>query len=265
MSGFNEYHDKVQSPAKVYHKWSGGVREKVTLPDGGEAMKLKGELNHWDATLNEKVVSQLPFKFAPLEQTRRISGFAPGPNGTNTRFYSNEAVEFDDEIKVYRKDGDAPAVIVCEGKYSDIKPALPQGARLASVVYGYNPDTQQIEVLTLQGASLSAFIQFSKANRIYTGYITIEEDEKKTNGTVEFVPPLFKMAESYTEADMDMLREKANEIKKYLDDVKSKNTRKERPEELAAALGVEVETPANESGLAEGLEEDTIDFTSVPF
>lgn len=260
MSGFEDYHNKVQSPAKVYHKWSGGVKEKVALPDGGEAVKLRGELSHWDAATKEKVVSDLPFKFAILEQTKRISGFNPSPSG-NTRYYSNEAVEFDDILKVYAKEGDNPARVVAEGTYSEIKPSLPAGARLASVLYGYNPATEQVEVITLQGASLSSFIEFSKANKIYTGYTTIEEGEKKTNGSVEFVPPVFKMAENYTDADMDLLREKSHEIKTYLDTVKSNNEARNSKGDLAQGLGIE-DTVEPEINTDSG---ESINFDDIPF
>lgn len=260
MSGFEDYHNKTQTPAKVYHKWSGGVKEKVALPDGGEAVKLRGELSHWDASTKEKVVSDLPFKFAILEQTKRISGFNPSPSG-NTRYYSNEAVEYDDILKVYAKEGENPAYVVAEGTYSEIKPTLPAGARLASVLYGYNPATGQIEVITLQGASLSAFIEYSKANRIYTGFTAIEEGEKKTNGSVEYVPPVFKLAENYTDADMDGLREKSRQIKEYLAGVKSNNVQRQTVGELAEALGVDPATVQQE----ETQEEETIDFESIPF
>lgn len=263
MSGFEDYHNKAQTPAKVYHKWSGGVKEKVPLPDGGEAVKLRGELSHWDSVTQEKVVSDLPFKFSVLEQTRRISGFNPGANGVNTRFYSNEGVDYEDVLKVYRKEGDNPAEVVCEGPYAEIKPNLPQGARLATVLYGYNPQTEQIEVITLQGASLSAFIEFSKANKIYTGYITIEEGEKKTNGSVEYVPPVFKMAENYTDADMDLLRGKSHEIKEYLEDVKKRNGGHETVESLAQTLVAEESVQKEESQI--DLSDDTIDFSGLPF
>lgn len=264
MSGFEDYHNKAQSPAKVYHKWSGGAKENITLPDGGTAVKLRGELNHWDAQANEKVVSQLPFRFAVLEQTKRITGFAPSSNGPSTRYYSNEAVEFNDILKVYRKVGENPAEVVAEGEYSKIKPNLPQGARLASVLYGYNPDTEQIEVITLQGASLSSFIEFSKANKIYTGYITIEEGEKKTNGSVEYVPPVFKMAENYTDADMDLLRGKSSDVKAYLNEVKSKNMHSNTVGDLAEALNVEVPEGVQEP--AQPAEDNNnILFNDIPF
>lgn len=262
MSGFEDYHNKVQTPAKVYHKWSGGVKEEVALPDGTKANKLRGELSHWDSVAKEKVVSALPFKFAVLNQTKRISGFNPGANGQNTRFYSNEAVEFDDELKVYRKVGDNPAEVVAEGAYANIKGSLPQGARLASVLYGYNPESKQIEVITLQGASLSAFIEFSKNNKIYTGYMTIEEGEKKTNGTVEFVPPVFKMAESYGEADMELLRAKSQEVSAYLDDVKKNNTHRNTTDQLIEGLAVDAPSPEPAS---QEPQEDVINFDDVPF
>jgi hypothetical protein len=206
--GFNSYHNKPQSPAKVFHRWKGG----------------EGKLIHWDGTVENteggqgaEVEAKLPFKFAVLEQTRRISGFAP--QGTGVRFYSNEAVAYDDELRVMRKEGDKPAEEVIKGKYAEIKDKLPQGARLAVQLYVYNPETEQIECITCQGASLGAFIEFSKKNRIYENYVSMKKGEETKNGAVTFFPPEYTVAEAYTKEDKDVLQKADDAISEFLKSV----------------------------------------------
>lgn len=249
--GFNSYHNKVQSPAKVYHRWKGG----------------EGKLIHWDSTVeNEEggqgaeVESKLPFKFAVLEQTRRISGFAP--QGSGVRFYSNEAVAYNDEIRVMRKEGDKPAEEVCKGKYSDIKDKLPQGARLAVQLYIYNPETEQIECMTCQGASLGAFIEFSKKNRIYENYITMEKGEEAKTGAVTFFPPEFKIAEKYTKEETNALQEVDNQIGEFLKSIKNSAPTDDTDQTPSQYDGeqsqeiVEEEKPADTK---------RVDFNEIPF
>lgn len=249
--GFHSYHNKVQSPAKVYHRWKGGV----------------GKLIHWDGTVeNEEggqgaeVEVKLPFKFAVLEQTRRISGFAP--QGSGIRFYSNEAVEYNDEIRVMRKEGDKPAEEVCKGKYSEIKDKLPQGARLAVQLYVYNPETEQIECITCQGASLGAFIEFSKKNRIYENYITMEKGEEAKNGVVTFFPPEFKVADKYSKEEVEKLDKISDEIGEFLKSIKG-----------VASVDETDQTPSQYDGeqsqeiVEEEKPADTkkVDFNAIPF
>lgn len=211
--GFSSFHDKPTSPARVYNKWGGGE---------GKLSHWDGQVQNTDGSIGANVTENLPFKFAILEQSRRISGFAPGTT-TTTRYYSNETVEYNDVITVMAKTGDAPAVKVLEGKYSDIKPKLPQGARLAIQLYVYVPERDQIECITCQGASLSAFIEFSKKNKIYENYIQMEKGEKMTKGTVSYYPPKFTLAEPYDKDTMNKLSEVDKKVIDYLKHVHDSN------------------------------------------
>lgn len=256
--GFQNYHNRTNSPAKVYSKWRGG----------------EGKLTHWDgqATNDQggqgaEVEEKLPFKFAILEQTRRIQGFAPG-KGTSTRYYSNEAVEYDDVLKVMAKDGDNPAREVCTGKYADIKDKLPQGARLAVQLYVYVPERDQIECVTCQGASLGAFIEFSKKNKIYENYVTIEKDpEQKKNGAVTFYAPLFKLGEGYDKDTMAKLVAKDSEVTNYLKQLHESN-------DTSVPLDAIDQTPRQYDGEQsqeivededKAEDENPVDFNAIPF
>lgn len=256
--GFDSYHNRTTSPAKIFSKWRGG----------------EGKLTHWDGQAENsdgsqgaEVEDKLPFKFAILEQTRRISGFAPGKT-TSTRYYSNETVEYDDVLKVMAKDGDNPAHEVLTGKYADIKDKLPQGARLAVQLYVYVPERDQIECITCQGASLGAFIEFSKKNKIYENYVTIEKNmEQKKNGAVTFYEPTFKLAEAYSQDEMRKLVAQDKTVTDYLKQIHEKN-------ETSVPLDAIDQTPRQYDGeQSQEIVEDEpqnddknpVDFNSIPF
>lgn len=204
--GFDAYHNRTKSPAKLYRKWAGG----------------KGELVHWDGENN--VAENLPFEFAILEQTRRISGFAPLGEKDSIRYFSNETVGYDDEIVVKRrKQSSGTTEVILRGKYSDIKEKLPQGARLAINLYIYNFKNEQIEVITLQGASLGSFIEFSKKNKIYENTVVMERGDEKVNGTVHYFPPKYKVGNGYTEDIMKVLVAADHDVVEYQKMVQSGN------------------------------------------
>lgn len=211
--GFNSFYNKPTSPAKIYSRWRGGE---------GKLTHWDGQVQNTDGSLGSEVEEKLPFKFAILEQTRRISGFSPSKT-TSTRFYSNEAVEFDDVITVMSKTGDGPAQKILEGKYADIKEKLPQGAKLAVQLYVYVPERDQIECITCQGASLGAFIEFSKKNKIYENFITMEKGDEATTGAVHYFPPKFGLAEAYDKDTLARLAEIDKTIIDYLKSVHDSN------------------------------------------
>lgn len=252
--GFTSFHDKPTSPARVFSKWKGGE---------GKLTHWDGQIQNNDGTMGGEVEEKLPFKFAILEQTRRISGFAPSTT-TSTRFYSNETVEYDDVITVMSKTGDQPAVKILEGKYADIKEKLPQGARLAVQLYVYVPERDQIECITCQGASLGAFIDFSKKNKIYENYITMEKGEEATKGAVKFFPPKFALADAYDKETLTKLSEIDQKIISYLKSVHESN-------ETSIDINEIDQTPKQYDGeqSQEPAQEDNktqeIDFGSIPF
>lgn len=223
--GFNSFNNSTRNPATKYYKWSGGAKEEVALPDGTTATKVVGRLTYWDSDAINKdgeqgdnIAVPLPFRFCILEQSRSITGFSPTP-GTNIRYYSNETVQNDEVLVVQRKD-DSGNHEVCRGTYDQIKASLPQGARLQINLYIFNPDTMQIERLNLQGSSVAAFIDFSKKNKeaLYTRVTTMESaGELKKNGSVEYMPPVFKSATvNYSDEEMKELTKQDQIVVEYL-------------------------------------------------
>ena len=170
-----------------------------------------------DGEQGDNISVKLPFRFCILEQSRSITGFSPTP-GTNIRYYSNETVQNDEILVVQRKD-DSGNHEVCRGTYEQIKPSLPQGARLQINLYIYNPDSQSIERLNLQGSAVAAFIDFSKKNRDLYERMTYMEAAgvlKKT-GSVEYMPPKFKLAEArYSDEEMKELTKQDAIVVEYL-------------------------------------------------
>lgn len=249
--GFNSYHNGSTNPAKAFHKWAGG----------------KGELVHWNG--EENVASKLPFKFAILEQTRRIQGFVPGRGqGDSARFYSNEAVDYNDVITVMRKEQNKAAEEVISGKYADIKSKLPEGAKYASVLYILNVETGEIECLTLSGCSVGAFIDFSKKNKIYENFVEITgKGEEEHMGASTFYRPVFAVSDPYSREDMDMLVKKDAEVIDWLKEVHNKSgaTSSDPIDQTPAQYDGEGSQEIIEEEPSQDNNKGEVDFSSIPF
>lgn len=238
MSGFQSANaEKPINPAKVYHKWSSGVKTEVKT-EAGVFSKIEGKLNHWDPEIHERTFTdttpEKPFRFVVLEQTRRISGF----NG-NKRYYSNEAVKYNDVLRVSEKVQNQPAKIVATGTYRQLKEAkeIPEGASLAVQLYGYNPDTKQIEVLTLQKSSLKPFIKFSQENNIYKHEIWITgQGDKETFGSVEFYPPKFELGPAHTQEQIAEYLKYNAQVAEYLTKAVQGDNHQDQSEEVINEL-----------------------------
>lgn len=275
--GFNSFHNSTPNPALKYYKWSGGAKEDVALPDGSTASKIVGRLTYWDKDAINKdgeqgdnIIVALPFRFCILEQSRSITGFSPTP-GTNIRYFSNETVQDDELLVVQRKDDSGNHEVV-RGTYEQIKPKLPQGARLQINLYIYNPDSQQIERLNLQGSAVSAFIDFSKKNRDMYDKMTIMEasGELKKNGTVEYMPPKFSTTGNrYTDEEMKELVKQDAIVVEYLK-YRSEQNRKNGgsgQSEYVGEMAVD-QTPAQyqgEENQETGEAGDQINLEDIPF
>ena len=216
--GFLSYHNSTPNPAQVYYRWSGGLKN-VTLPDGTEAKQLKGELAFFNGDEMEKV--ELPFVFCALDQSFSVTGFNPSGN---TRFYSNEFTSMNEPVRVTRQSEDGGAEVIAEDTYSHLKGHLPEGAKLQTNLYIYNPATDRIERINLKGSALSAWIDFGKKNKgIYTHAIRMEVGEKKTVGTVDFLPPKFIIDTEYSKEDIKKLEAQATIVQEYLTSKRKSN------------------------------------------
>lgn len=277
--GFNSFNNATRNPAQRYYKWQGGVKTEVPLPDGGTATKVSGRLVYWDSEAINKdgeqgdnVAVNLPFRFCILEQSRSITGFSPTP-GTNIRYYSNETVQNDEILVVQRKD-DSGNHEVCRGTYEQIKPKLPQGAKLQINLYIFNPDTMQIERINLQGSSVAAFIDYQKKNRdaVYTGMSYMEQAEKtKVTGTVEYMPPVIKAAENrYSDEEMKELTKQDQIVIEYLKYRSEQNNMangggNEGQSEFVGSIDQTPDQYQGEENQETGEAGDEINLTEIPF
>lgn len=270
--GFNAFHNSIQNPAQRYYKWSGGIKKEVQLPSGGTAEQVEGALTYYDANMpdgEQNVHVPLPFNFCILEQTRSITGFSPTP-GSNIRYYSNEAVGYDDEFVVMRKDESGSHEIV-RGKYDQIKEKLPQGARLQINLYIYNPSSKQIERINAQGSCLAAFIEMSKKqkNGIYERMCSIDSSgETKKTGTVTYMPPTFALSSNkYSDDEMKLLTEQDKIVVDYMD-YRHKQNANNSGDQVAGEFGPVDQTPTayqGEENQETGGSGEDISMDSIPF
>lgn len=269
--GFNDHHNgSTQNPAARSYRWAGQIKTKVDLPDGKTAEQIEGGLIYFDPDKPEgeqKVRVKLPFEFCILEQSRSIKGFSPTP-GTSIRYYSNEAPGYDDVLHVIRVDGSGRKEIL-SGKYSDIKQKLPQGAKLQINLYIFNPAEDRIEVLRLQGAAMTAFFEFSKANKgkLYERMCTLDTSgELKTTGSVSFVPPTFTLsAQKYSSDEQKFLVEHDKKVVDYLNQLRQQNGGTAVENSGSVKVDQTPDMYAGEENQETGELGDTIGLEEIPF
>ena len=133
---------------------------------------------------------------------------------------------------------------------------------MAVQLYVYVPERDQIECITCQGASLGAFIEFSKKNRIYENFITMEKGDEATTGAVHYFPPKFGLAEAYDKDTLTRLAEIDKTIVDYLKSVHDSN-------ETSVDINEIDQTPKQYDGeqSQEPAQNPTeeIDFNAIPF
>lgn len=250
------------NPAKVTYRWSGGEKE-ITLPDGTQAKQAKAELRYYDGENNQTV--DLPFKFCVIGTTTAIRGYEPGANGSGVNYYSNETVDFQQQMKLMRRDANGTQV-VAEGTYQQIKAkGLPRGARYTQFVYFYNPMSKQLERFEFSGSAVSEFIQFGQNHKLYDAPISISEGELKKTPVATFIAPKFEQGEPYSEKQTALLKEVCNEFDEFAAklagaDIQTEGDYQENQEPVLYDGEQSQETPVKEEK-----ETATPDFNDVPF
>lgn len=251
----------TMNPAKLTYRWSGGEKE-ITLPDGTTAKQAKAELRYYDGESQQTV--ELPFKFCVIGTTTAIRGYHPN-GGQPINYYSNETVDFQQQMKLMRKDANGTQV-VAEGTYSQIKAkGLPQGARYTQFVYFYNPQSKQLERFEFSGAAVSEFIQFGQSHKVYDAPISISEGELKKTPVATFIAPKFEQGESYGEAQRELLKKVCDEFDAFAlkltgGDMQTEGDYQENQEPVLYD-GEQSQEPVEETKK----EEATPDFNDVPF
>lgn len=181
--------ETTQNPATRWISWNGG----------------KGELEYYDKEKKENVTIGERFSFLLLDSLSSIRGWhEPSESG----IYSNEVRDTRADrfvVKAFK------AGILVEGFYSDIKDRIHSlgGAFNSNLYLAYKDGAGlKIGALTLKGAALSAWMEFSKANRpsgdkpsIYNSAVQINGSDDGKKGSVSFKTPRFSLIKTSEDAN----------------------------------------------------------------
>lgn len=188
----------IKNPAKQFLKWKG--------TGGFEYFdKTKGEKG-------EKISVPLPFTFMALDTLATVKGYSDsGQSG----FWSNEVRNIGKDVLTVR----TKAGIAAKGTYSEIMAnKVCTGAKFCQSVYvvasiGGKPEIVNIQMM---GTALSAWIDFTKNNKIFKGAIKVASMKQGKKGATTYQTPIFEAIEATPEADAQA-KEMAKELKTYLD------------------------------------------------
>ena len=158
-----------------------------------------GGFHYWDKSLGEKgerVKVGLPFEFVVLDILSTVKGF---DDSNQSGYWSNEVRNISkDELVVRNSKG-----ICAKGMYGEIIKDL-TGARYCQSVYVAYDDFVggwKIGNIQMMGSALSAWIDYRKKGKVFSGKIVINEMKDGKKGKTEYKIPVFTWAEIPQETD----------------------------------------------------------------
>jgi len=161
----------LTNPAHRFLEWKGG----------------KGDLQWYEKETKQNHVVKLPYTFIVLDELATITGFS---DNDQSSFYSNEVRnvtkdEFNVKIKGMTRE---------VGLYANLTQTRSKGAKYAKSVYiAYKEGTEwQIGNIKFSGASLTAWIEFSQANKVQEGKVALTGSEEGKKGATVFQIPTFE-------------------------------------------------------------------------
>lgn len=184
------------NPAQHFFQWAGST----------------GKLQWYDKEKKVNVETRLPFEFIVLDQLATITGYN---KTTESGFWSNEVRSTKkDELYVRTKAGPFEA-----GLYENLTQTAKRGGKFAASIYIAHKigDEWVIGNIKAHGSALSAWIEFTKANRGATtsSKISMSRGEVQEAPTGEFYPPVFT-AEPWEEDEYKAALELDKQLQIYL-------------------------------------------------
>lgn len=211
-----------QGSRKVHvrsYSWSGG--EKAIDPNNLAAgKKAYAEIRYYEGSGQSMVKgkAEIPMKLAVLGTTFQVTGYSKGATeGSDVAYFSNETVEWGQELIVYKRDTRGIEV-VARGSYKDVKEALGDNIKCQHNVYFYDTERDCIDRFCFKGSSYGEWTTYKKSIRreIYTAFTTVSEGEATEFPTGVAILPKFTLAdETYTERELEKITKFAEEYEEY--------------------------------------------------
>lgn len=162
--------------------------ERLTNP-AKRFLKIKsGAVSYYDKENQKNVEITTPFSFVVLDQVASVGGWS---DADESGYWSNEVRAVGkDTLTVRTSKG-----IKESGIWRDIKGSSSlAGAKYNSVLYIAHQSTNGMDIakLSLSGASLNAWIEFTRSNRVQNSKVVLEGWEDAKKGAVKYKVPVFK-------------------------------------------------------------------------
>ena len=152
-------------------------------------MKLKsGAVSYYDKESQENVNVPTPLGFIVLDQLATVKGWS---DQDESGYWSNEVRSVGRDILTVRTSSGTKE----SGIWRDIKGSVGvAGSKYHSSVYiaTKGRDGMEINNLSLTGAALNAWIEFTQKNRVNTNKITLTGWNDATKGSVSYKVPVFE-------------------------------------------------------------------------
>jgi hypothetical protein len=192
--------------------------DRPTNPTKHFIQLKNGALSYYDKELGENVPVPTPLRFIVLDTLATVKGWH---GGQDTGIWANEVKKVgEQELNVRTKNG-----LIASGLWKDIKEQVVlDGGKFHSALYvaAQGENGMEIQCITLKGAALNAWIEFSKANNIKQNAVTLS-DWKTEGKAVKYQVPVFT-AEPMEESEKNEAIALATELKSYHDQYFSKPT-----------------------------------------
>lgn len=190
MSRSNPTGEKPQTPCTRFFEWNGE----------------EGYFYFYNAETKQKEIVSLPFAFLVLDQLSTIKGWS---DADQSGIWANEVRYLDKQkLTVFTKKGKQ-----AEGIYENVKGKVAGSKYTKSVYVAYYNTQKQLEIgcILMSGASLNAWIEFTKDHNVNKGAIRVETFTTGKKGKVEYRMPSFIGFDCKPETDA-----KATELDKVL-------------------------------------------------
>lgn len=169
-----------------------------------------GKVSYYDKESGENVEVPVPFSFVVLDQLATIKGWS---DQDNSGYWSNEVKSVGkDTLNVRTKNG-----LKASGIWKDIKGDVSiAGAKYHSSIYVAAKGREGLEIqnLSLTGAALNAWIEFTKKTNLKTNKVVLSGWSDGKKGAVTYKIPVFE-ALPFDEGELEEAKQRATELKAY--------------------------------------------------
>lgn len=213
-------------------------------------LKVKsGKVSYYDKESAENVEVPVPFEFIVLDQLATVKGWS---DQDESGYWSNEVKSVGKDVLNVR----TKAGLKASGIWRDIKGDVAvAGAKYHSSIYvaAKGRDGLEIQNLSLTGAALNAWIEFTQKTNLKTNKVVLSGWSDGKKGAVSYKIPVFE-AVALEDGELEEAKERARELKAYHEQYFSYN-----PDAHSEQEAVQKDT------VIEDIDDEPINLDDIPF